>query len=40
MHPKGENSMSVSGFGYKNPSVGHFSYFKYKWSYENSNLTS
>jgi len=36
-HPKGENSMAVCGFGYKNPSVGSL----HKWScMENSLLTS
>jgi len=31
IHPEGENSMAVFGFGCKNPSVGHLSYFKCKW---------
>ena len=28
----GENSMAMSRFGCKNPSIGHFSYFEQKWS--------
>jgi len=37
IHPKGENSMAVCGFGCKNPSVGSL----HKWPVlENSHLSS